>query len=365
MTEKLIQLSGNPIDTCTCSREKERVVSKKGYGIIGTGAVGIIHAQAVQALDSAELKGVYSLDRKGAEDLAEMFSCKVYDFLEMMGDDPDIEFVSICTPSGAHLEPALMMAEKGKNLIIEKPLEVTLERCDRIIEAAEKAGVLLSGIFQTRFHNSAMKLKEAVSQGRFGTISLASAYVKWFRDQDYYAQSGWRGTWKLDGGGAVMNQSIHAVDLLLWLMGPVADVKAFGATLSHKGIEVEDTLTGIMKFGNGSLGTIEATTGAWPGSFKKIEICGDRGHAVIEEDRIVTWKFLDEEQENPGDETGSAEGGVKDPIDIGYDAHMRQIGDCIQAREKGVLPSVTAEDARKAVELVLNFYDAAGVGPDQ
>lgn len=342
---------------------KEIVVSKKGYGIIGTGAVGIIHAQAVQALDSAELKGVYSLDRKGAEDLAEMFSCKVYDSLEMMGDDPDIEFVSICTPSGAHLEPALLMAEKGKNLIIEKPLEITLERCDRIIQVAEKAGVLLSGIFQTRFHNSAIKLKEAVSQGRFGTISLASAYVKWYRDQDYYDQSDWRGTWKLDGGGAVMNQSIHAVDLLLWLMGPVTEVKAFGDTLSHKGIEVEDTLTGIMKFDNGTLGTIEATTGSWPGSFKKIEICGDKGHAVMEEDRIVTWEFMETEDGESNEEASSTAGSVKDPIDIGYTAHMRQIGDCIQAQEDGVLPSVTAADARKAVELVLNLYDAAGVGP--
>jgi predicted dehydrogenase len=279
-----------------------------------------------------------------------------------MKADEDVEFVCICTPSGSHLEPALLMAEGKKNLIIEKPLEVTPERCDRIIEACDKAGVLLSGVFQTRFHPVMRELKEAVDKGLFGTISLCSGYVKWFRDQEYYDASGWRGTWALDGGGAVMNQSIHVADLLLWLMGPVGDIKAFADTLSHHRIEVEDTLTGIFRFERGTLGTIESTTGAWPGSFKKVEICGSRGHVVIEEDRIVCWEF---EDGTPAPAAGedAAGGGVKDPMDIGYAAHMKQIEDCVRAFREGREPAVGGREAKKAVQLVLDLYKAAGLRP--
>jgi len=338
-------------------------MQKKGFGIIGSGAVAGIHAQAIINLDKANLIGIFSLDKTGAGTLAKSFNCRVFNTLEEMGDDKEIDFVSICTPSGAHMEPAVFMAEKHKNLIIEKPLEITLERCDRIIDSAQKNGVLLSGIFQTRFHPSAVKLKEAVKGGKFGTISLASAYVKWFRDQDYYDLSLWRGTWKMDGGGAVMNQAIHAVDLLRWLMGDVEDVKAFAKTLSHINIEVEDALTGTLKFKSGTLGVLEATTGAWPGEFKKIEICGDRGHAIIEEDRIVKWEFLDSKDQPDSifkqSEIDKKEGGVKDPIDIGYIAHMKQIEDCIDSVNENRKPLIDGIEARAAVELVIRLYESA------
>jgi len=340
-------------------------MQKKGFGIIGSGAVASIHAQAINALESANLVGIFSLDAAEAEILAESSSCRIYNTLEEMGADKEIDFVSICTPSGAHMEPAVFMAQKHKNLIIEKPLEVTLKRCDRIIQAAKENNVLLSGIFQTRFHPSAIKLKKAVEENRFGKISLASAYVKWFRDQDYYDSSSWRGTWRMDGGGAVMNQAIHAVDLLRWLIGPVESVKAFGSTISHKGIEVEDTLTGIFKFKNGVLGSLEASTGAWPGAFKKIEICGDKGHAILEEDKLVVWEFVDtayESQNNSNDSTGdNIIGRVKDPVNIGYYAHMKQIEDCILADHTGKSPSIDGSTARAAVELVIQLYESAGL----
>ena len=336
---------------------------KNGFGIIGTGAVAHLHARAVCALQDAELVGVYGNLSDSCRDFAEQYGCRAYSSAEEMKGDPDVQFVCICTPSGSHLEPALLMAEAQKNLIIEKPLEVTPDRCDRIIEACRREGVLLSGIFQTRFHPVMRELKKAVDNGLFGTISLCSAYVKWFRDQDYYDSSPWRGTWALDGGGAVMNQSIHVVDLLLWLMGPVAELKAFGETLSHKNIEVEDTLTGILRFESGALGTIESTTGAWPGAFKKVEICGSRGHVIVEEDRIVCWEFEDGNPAPDTAEEGTAGGGVKDPMDIGYDAHMKQIENCINAVRDGREPEIGGKEAKRAVQLVLDLYRAAGLRP--
>ena len=332
-----------------------------GFGIIGTGAVAHLHAQAVCALPDVELIGVYGNIPDSCRDFAAQYECVAYESAEEMKQDSRVEFVCICTPSGSHLEPALLMAEGKKNLIIEKPLEVTPERCDRIIEACDREGVLLSGVFQTRFHPVMGQLKRAVEKGLFGTISLCSGYVKWFRDQVYYDASDWRGTWALDGGGALMNQSIHVVDLLLWLMGPVRDLKAFGGTLSHERIEVEDTFTGILRFENGALGSIESTTGAWPGTFKKVEICGSKGHVIIEEDRIVHWEFKDGTPVPESGDDKSAGGGVKDPMDIGYAAHMKQIEDCIRAAGEGREPKVGGKEAKRAVQLVLDLYREAGL----
>lgn len=337
---------------------------QKRFGIIGSGAVAEIHAQAIQASDKAGLAGVFSRNAAQAEAFAKKYKCQSYKTLEEMGTDDHIEFVSVCTPSGAHMEPAVYMAEKKKHLIIEKPMEITLARCDKIIDAAKKNRVVLSGIFQTRFHPSALKLKKAVENGRFGTISLASAYVKWFRSQEYYDLSSWRGTWRMDGGGTVMNQAIHAVDLLGWLMGPVDSVKAFSNTLSHKNIEVEDVFTGILQFKSGTLGVLEATTGAWPGEFKKIEICGSKGHAVLEEDKLTRWEFTDYKDQAIIEEEGIDRdgGGVQNPMDIGYKAHMYQIEDCIDALDREREPKITGKEARKAVELVLKLYESAAGG---
>src|SRR5262249_47416375 len=150
--------------------------------------------------------------------------------------DPAVNVVTICTPSGAHMEPAIAAAKAGKHVIVEKPLEVTLSRCDAIIKECEKAGVTLSTIFPSRFHESSQLMKQAVEAGRFGNLTIGDSYVKWYRTQEYYDSGAWRGTWKFDGGGALMNQAIHSVDLLTWLMGPVKEINAFTALLAHKNI---------------------------------------------------------------------------------------------------------------------------------
>lgn len=332
----------------------------RGFGIIGTGSVANVHAKAIIASKQAELIGVYSRKPENVRDFAKEYQCRGFASLEEMGQSIDVEFVCICTPSGTHLEPALAMAKAKKHLIVEKPLEITLERCDRIIQAAEDAGILLSGIFQSRFHMAMMQLKNAVDKGYFGNISLCCADIKWFRNQQYYDSDFWRGTWHLDGGGALMNQAIHSVDLLLWLMGPVADVRAFADTLTHSNIEVEDNLTGIIRFERGCLGTLCASTSAWPGSSKRVEICGDKGHAVVEEDHITCWDFQDNVPIVSKQESANT-GGANNPSDLDYSAHQKQLEDCISAFGEGRPPMVDGQEARHAVETVLRFYEAAGL----
>ncbi len=204
---------------------------------------------------------------------------------------PGLDVVCVCTPSGAHQDPAVKAAQAGKHVVVEKPLEITLERCDAIIQACDKAGVRLCTIFPSRFTPANLDLKAAIDTGRFGRLTLGDTYVKWWRTQEYYDSGGWRGTWDLDGGGALMNQAIHNVDLLYWLMGDVDSIQAMTATLAHERIEVEDTAVACLRFQNGALGVIEAATSAYPGLLKRTEIHGDRGSARVEQDDITLWDF--------------------------------------------------------------------------
>ena len=225
----------------------------------------------------------------------------------------------------------------------------------------------LSTIFPSRFHDSSQLLKSAVDQGRFGTLTLGDAYVKWFRTQEYYDSGQWRGTWELDGGGALMNQAIHSVDLLTWLMGPVAEISAQTATLAHERIEVEDVATASLKFANGALGVIEASTAAFPGMLKKIEIHGNQGSVVIEEEDIKTWAFaemtdVDKEISEKYAAMTDTGGGAADPAAIGHAAHAKQFKDVIEAIENGTPLAVDGAEGRRSVEIILAIYKAAETG---
>lgn len=338
-----------------------------GFGIVGCGMIAGFHAKAIKDIQGAHLVACQSQGPGEADAFAAEYGGKPYAELAEMLAAPDVDVVTICTPSGAHLDPAVAAAEAGKHVIVEKPLEVTTERCDKIIEACNRNGVTLSTIFPSRFHDSSILLKDAIDQGRFGTLTLGDAYVKWFRTQEYYDSGQWRGTWALDGGGALMNQAIHSVDLLLWLMGDVAEVSAQAATLAHERIEVEDVVTASLKFKNGALGVIEATTAAFPGMLKKIEIHGNQGSAVIEEEDIKTWQFA---QEKPDDkaiiekyaamtETG---GGAADPSAIGHEAHAKQFADVINAINNNSALKVDGAEGRRSVEVIMAIYEAAKTG---
>ena len=338
-----------------------------GVGIVGCGMISQFHARAIADSEGAGLVACCSRDLKSAQTLADEFGGTAYDNLDAMLADSKVDIVSICTPSGAHQEPAVAAANAGKHVIVEKPLEITLARCDAIIEACVKNNVVLSTIFPSRFHASSKLLKTAIDDGRFGTLSLGDAYVKWFRTQEYYDSGAWRGTWELDGGGALMNQAIHCVDLLTWLMGPVAELSARTATLAHERIAVEDVATASLRFANGALGVIEATTASFPGMLKKIEVHGSKGSAVIEEEDIKTWQF---ETMTPEDDAIIAQfadatetgGGASDPSAIDHAAHTHQFNDVINAIKTGKNPAIDGHEGRRSVEIILAIYKAAETG---
>ena len=335
-------------------------------GLIGAGVIADLHAQAVNATDTLSLVAVMDTDRTRADALAQRHNVVPFSSLDTFLAESGAQIVSICTPSGLHRDAAVAAASAGKHIVVEKPIEVTVKRAEEILSACNAAGISLTGVFQTRFHPAAQKLYTVIDQGRFGRISLVSAEVKWYRDQRYYDAGGWRGTWALDGGGALMNQSIHVINLLRWYFGFPVEISAHAALRTHVGLEVEDSLVASLVFPSGVLGTIQATTGAWPGSFKTIEVCGEAGHVRLEENRFTRWEFSDtSESLDAVNESVEGDSDVVDPNRIGCAAHRAQYEDFVAAINGEREPMVTAVDAVEAVRLVSEIYRVAGIGPDR
>lgn len=338
-----------------------------GFGIVGAGTISDVHALAINAISNAKLIGVYSINKNKSQAWADKNNCTSFDTMEAMLADANIDIICICTPSGIHLDPAIKSLQAGKHCVIEKPLEVTLEKCDEIIQASDKAGLKTAVIFPSRFYEASLQVKQAIDEQRFGSLVLGDAYVKWSRSEAYYNSAAWRGTWELDGGGALMNQGIHSVDLLQWYMGPVESVQAVTANIKHKEIEVEDTVVATVKFINGALGTIECSTAVYPGTFKKVEIMGTAGTAILEESNLVKWQFENEREEDTVITKKMAEatvshGGVSNPADISFAGHQRQLEDMITSIETDKKPLIDARDGRRSVEIVLAIYESARTG---
>jgi predicted dehydrogenase len=276
---------------------------------------------------------------------------------------PDVQVVCICTPSGVHFEPTIAAIDAGRHVVVEKPVEVTTERVDRIIATAEKRGVLLASIFQGRFGAGASTVKTALDAGRLGRMVLASASVKWHRTDAYY--NGWKGVLALDGGGAVMNQAIHGVDLLQWFAGMPVEVVAYKANRVHTRIESEDTACALLKFTDGAMGTLEATTATWPGWSRRIELCGEHGSIALEDDRITKWDFRDARPEDESIRKGSADAlgsGAADPSAISLEGHLRQFANVVATIRGTETLAIGGREGRKAVSFVEAIYDSANSG---
>ncbi len=337
-----------------------------GFAIVGCGMIARFHARALADIPAARLVALVSRSRSTAAKMADELGlkCDLATDLAAVLARPDVHAVIITTPSGAHLEPAVAAAQAGKHVVVEKPLEITAERCDRIIDACDRARVKLCTIFPSRFGDANRALKAAVEAQRFGRLTLGETTCKWWRPQTYYNEGGWKGTRALDGGGALMNQAIHNVDLLLWMMGPVTHVTGFTATLAHEHIEVEDTAVACLRFANGALGVIQATTSVHPGLPKTIAIHGDRGTAVIEQDDVLRWDFQPETPEDRAlkerfsQKTG-ASGGSNNPAAISHVGHARQLADFVRAIETDMAPLVDGRQGRKAVEVIDAIYQSA------
>jgi predicted dehydrogenase len=340
-----------------------------GVAIVGCGLIARFHARALKEVPGTRLLALVSRSPANARKLndEEALGCDLYTDLAPVLARRDVQIVIVTTPSGAHLEPAVAAAEAGKHVVVEKPLEITLERCDRIIAACDRAGVQLCTIFPSRFGEANMALKMAVETGRFGRLTLGETTCKWWRPQSYYDEGGWKGTRALDGGGALMNQAIHNVDLLLWLMGPVTHITGFTATLAHERIEVEDTAVACLRFVNGALGVIQATTSVFPGLPKTVAVHGDKGTVVIEQDDVLRWELTPENEEDRrikerfAQKTG-ASGGASNPAAISHVGHARQLADFVQALDKGRPPRVDGRQGRRAVEVILGIYRSAATG---
>ncbi len=336
-----------------------------GFAIIGTGAIADLHARSISELESAELIGVFNRSKEKAVKFAKKYQTKIYDSIIDLLEAPGIDVVCICTASGFHMEPALESIRKGKHCIIEKPLEITPERCDIIIKEAEKYNVKVSVIFPSRYYTSTKRLKTAVEKKQFGDLVLGSAYVKWSRTEEYYASAAWRGTLLMDGGGALINQGIHTVDLLQWYMGEVISVQAVKTNIRHKTIEGEDTIVAILSFKNGALGSIECSTAAYPGYARRLEIIGTEGSAVLEDNELTKWDIKNVSnsslEENETAEPSSG-GGVADPLSIDYSGHKSQIKEMINFLLHGEEVLINAEEGSKSVRVIHAIYESAQSG---
>src|SRR4051812_18722459 len=341
-----------------------------GFALIGCGMIARFHVRALQEIPGARVAALVSRNPGNGHKLIEetgIPACPVFPTVAEALKAPGVDAVVITTPSGAHLEPAVAAAAAGKHVVVEKPLEITGPRCQQIIDACAKHRVQLCTIFPSRFGDANAALHAAVREGRFGRLTLGETTCKWWRTQQYYDEGGWKGTQALDGGGALMNQAIHNVDLLLWMMGRATHVSGFTATLAHERIEVEDTAVAVVKFEGGALGVIQATTSVHPGYPKTIAVHGDRGSAVIEQDDVLRWDFTPETAEDQAvkqrfaQKTG-ASGGSSNPAAISHQGHARQLGDFVKAIETGRKPLVDGREGRKAVEVILAIYQSAATG---
>lgn len=334
------------------------------FAVIGAGNIAKIHVDALMQIPDAQVAVICNRTEASGRALAAACGASWEADYQQAVRRPDVDAIAICTPSSTHAAIGIAGAEAGKHLLVEKPIDVLLPSVDRLIAAAQQAKVVLACVFPLRFMEGVQRAKAALAAGRLGRLTLADVFVKWYRPQSYY-DTGWRGTWGLDGGGALMNQAIHNIDLLQWLMGPVASVIGHTATLAHQ-IETEDTASAVLTFQNGALGVIQGATSVWPGDPARVELRGDRGTIVLEEGRIIVWKLADatpdEEQMMLTLEGQGGGSGAADPMAIGSERHRRQIVDFIGAIREGRPPRIEGAEARKSVEIIRAIYRSAMEG---
>ena len=332
-----------------------------GFAILGAGMVARYHATAIERMPDARLVAVCRSDSARAEETATQFGVPCLTDYTMLLARDDVDAVCICTPSGLHAEQTIAAARAGKHVLVEKPIALTLADADAMIAACEQAGVRLGVALQRRTEPEFQRVQAAIAAGELGRIVLGNISMPYLRLQSYYDSADWRGTWALDGGGALMNQGIHLVDLLLWLIGDATEVRATAATLTHA-IEVEDCVTATLRFANGALGGITATTAAAPGFPHRVEIYGDRGGVQIEGEQVVRWDGGGAHAAIIQNQAPIAAGAGSSPTGIGAVGHTRLIGDFVAAIRAGRDPLAPGREGRRSLALVLAVYEAARTG---
>ncbi len=354
------------------------------FAVVGCGVIGKLHAEVLATGADTAVSVLVDVDAAAAQEVAGLLAAQgtapaVTTSLDEALARDDVDAVAVCVPSGLHAQVAVAALRSGRHVVVEKPIDVTIAAAAPIAAAAAAAspGTVATVISQHRFDPSSVAVHEALVAGRFGRITSAVASVSWWRSQAYYDSGAWRGTWELDGGGALMNQGVHTVDLLLWFLGRPVDVVAHTGLLAHERVEVEDTVTAVVRFESGALATLHATTAAYPGLSVRLQVLGDAGSAVIDDDRLRYFHSRELASAEAGGGAGvSTERGdrsdqsalvlgaedaepVRGPM---FSGHARQYADVVEAIRTGRRPAVTVEDALLALATVQAVYESARTG---
>jgi|1186.fasta_scaffold94548_2 UDP-N-acetyl-2-amino-2-deoxyglucuronate dehydrogenase len=327
------------------------------FALIGAGAIGTVHARLIEALgDEAVMAAVVDQRTDRAEQLVDQYGGHAYATPAEAYAAEELDAVAICLPSALHADAAIEALQAGKHGIVEKPVDITLAAADRLIEAQRSTGLTVSVISQRRFQPPVVQIKNAIESGALGRVTSGIVESAFFRPQSYYDGDDWRGTQAIDGGGALMNQGIHALDLLVWMLGRPVQVSAQTGRLAHQDIEVEDLACASIVFESGAIGLLLASTAAYPGRPVRLTVHGDQGTAILDDDQLAYFASADSAEPEAPAATGPADWG---PVEL---AHLAQYRDFIAAVREGRDPLVSLQAGRRSLATVLAVYASAREG---
>ena len=343
-----------------------------GFGVVGLG-MGAYHVSAIVEAKGARLVALCDADEERLNKTNESFKVKAYKNYTDMLNDSEVEVINVCTPSYLHVDMAIPAVKAGKHVIVEKPVDISVKKINMLIEEGKKAGVKMGAIFQSRTTPLNKRIKATIDNGRLGKVIGVHGLLPWFREQSYYQgpHGSWKGTWDKDGGGSLMNQGVHTVDLLQWFGGRVKSVFGAYGVFAHD-VSAEDKTVAILKFENGALGTLMTTTCAYPGISQNILIHGDKGIITKEEDQLTSWKIKSEREKEeetemlnlygPQEKRGATT--ASDPMAVGASGHTGLIEDIVQCILEDKEPIITIESAKHAVEIVNAIYESGRTGKE-
>ncbi|RRD92674.1 gfo/Idh/MocA family oxidoreductase [Clostridiales bacterium COT073_COT-073] len=335
------------------------------FAIVGCGVIAETHGKALKMLEAegCKLYAVCDIVQEKAEKFAEKYGVGViyYDDESVM-QDSNIDVICVCVPSGTHGLICKMAAQAGKHIICEKPMEINEQKMAEITNVVEKSGIKMQCVFQRRLMPTAQAVKQLICENKLGKICLAEAQLKYYRDQAYYDSAGWRGTWKQDGGGALMNQGVHGVDLIFWMLDKEIDTLYGKAETLARKIEVEDTATALIQMKDRSLCVIQSATTAYPGFSTTFSVYGEKGTVIFNDSGILEWTFIDKENQPPRPEGNIEIGGSKSNIDITIDGHIILLRDLKEAIIQNRAPMIPPQDAQLAVKVICSIYQSSKTG---
>ena len=334
---------------------------KYRIGILGGGNISDSHLRAAMEIKEIEISGICGSNLEKVKKLAEMAGVRAFTDEKQFFEECPMDLVAIGSPSGLHATQGVAAASRGIHVLVEKPIDVTTQKADNLIKACERGGVKLGVFFQDRVSEGARKLKELVDNNTLGKLTLATAHVKWYRNPEYYSRSRWRGTWKLDGGGAIMNQGIHTLDLLIWMLGNPRQVFGCTGTMLHD-IETEDTAVAVIEFESGILATYEASTAAYPGQPRKIYLTGSQGTASLVHNALTDISLLGDEKKKQEGNSSEKPENTSSPLVSDVSDHRKILEDFLDAIRYNRTPICDGKDARRSVELVCAIYESSRTG---